>query len=51
MFRIIRVPSALDNFFRPLHPHFRWDYWTYFRLLILSMGVMWGRRNVAHVYR
>ena len=51
MFRIIRVPSILDNFFRTLHPHFRWDHWTYFRLLVLAMGVMWGRRNVANVYR
>jgi hypothetical protein len=51
MFRIIRVPSVLDNFFHTLQPHFRWHHWTYFRLLVLAMGVMWGRRNVANVYR
>jgi hypothetical protein len=31
MFRIIRVLSALDKFFRPLHGHFLWDHFTYFR--------------------
>ena len=31
MFRIIRVLSALDKFFRPLHGHFHWDHFTYFR--------------------
>jgi SRSO17 transposase len=51
MFRIIRVPSSLDKFFRPLQGHFHWDHFTYFRLLVLAMAVMWGRRNVAHVYR
>jgi SRSO17 transposase len=51
MFRIIRVPPSLDKFFRPLQGHFHWDHFTYFRLLVLAMAVMWGRRNVAHVYR
>ena len=51
MFRIIRVPPALDKFFRPLHGHFHWDHFMYFRLLVLTMAVMWGRRNVANVHR
>ena len=51
MFRIIRVPPCLDKFFRPLHEHFHWDHFTYFRLLVLTMAFMWGRRNVANVYR
>jgi SRSO17 transposase len=51
MFRIIRVPPALDKFFRPLKGHFHWDQFTYFRLLVLAMAVMWGRRNVANLYR
>jgi SRSO17 transposase len=51
MFRIIRVPSALDKFFRPLHGHFHWHHFTYFRLLVLTMAFMWGRRNVANVHR
>jgi SRSO17 transposase len=51
MFRILRVPPSLDKFFRPLHGHFHWDHFTYFRLLVLTMAFMWGRRNVANVYR
>lgn len=51
MFRIIRVPSALDKFFQTLKPHFHWDHWRYFQLLVLAMAFMWGRRNVANLYR
>jgi SRSO17 transposase len=51
MFRIIRVPPSLDKFFQPLRGHFHWDHFTYFRLLVLAMAVMWGRRNVANLYR
>jgi SRSO17 transposase len=51
MFRIIRVPPTLDKFFRPLHGHFHWDHFTYFRLLVLAIAVMWGRRNVTNLYR
>jgi SRSO17 transposase len=51
MFRIIRVPPSLDKFFRPLKGHFHWDHFTYFRLLVVAIACMWGRRNVAHVYR
>jgi hypothetical protein len=51
MFRIRRVPSALDKCFRPLHGHVHWDHVTYFRWLVLTMAFMWGRRNVANVHR
>ena len=51
MFRIIRVPPSLDKFFRPLQGHFHWDHFMYFRLLVLAMACMWGRRNVANLYR
>jgi SRSO17 transposase len=51
MFRIIRVPPFLDKFFRPLKGYFHWDHFTYFRLLVLGMAVMWGRRNVSNLYR
>jgi SRSO17 transposase len=51
MFRIIRVPAALDNFFQPLERRFHWNHFTYFRLLVVTIAVMWGRRNVAHLYR
>jgi hypothetical protein len=36
MFRIIRVPGSRDKFFRPLHHHFHWDRFEYFRLLVLA---------------
>jgi hypothetical protein len=51
MFRIIRVPAALDKFFGPLRCHFHWNHWTYFCLLVLAVACMWGRRNVANLYR
>ena len=51
MFRIIRVPPSLDNFFRPLKGHFHWDHFGYFRLLVLAIACMWGRRNVTNLYR
>lgn len=51
MFRIRRVPPTLDKFFAPLKGHFHWDHFTYFRLLVLTMAVMWGRRNVANLSR
>jgi DDE superfamily endonuclease len=51
MFRIIRMPRTLDKFFRPLHCHFQWDHFEYFRLLILVMAFAWGRHNVANLYR
>jgi SRSO17 transposase len=51
MFRIIRVPPSLDKFFQPLQGHFHWDHFAYFRLLVLTIACMWGRRNVANLYR
>jgi hypothetical protein len=51
MFRIIRVPAALDNFFKPLERHFHWNHFMYFRLLVVTVAFMWGRRNVATLYR
>jgi DDE superfamily endonuclease len=51
MFRIIRVPPTLDKFFQPLKGHFHWDHFAYFRLLVLPIALMWGRRNVANLYR
>ena len=51
MFRIIRVPPALDKLFHTLHPHFHWDHFAYFRLLVLVMAFAWGRRHVANLYR
>ena len=51
MFRIIRVPAVLDKFFGTLRPHVHWNHGMYFRLLVVAMAFMWGRRNVANLYR
>jgi len=51
MFRLIRVPPSLDKVFQPLKGHFHWDHFAYFRLLVLTIACMWGRRNVANLYR
>ena len=51
MFRVIRVPPSLDKFFRPLNGHVHWDHFPYFRLLVVAIACMGGRRHVAHVYR
>jgi Transposase DDE domain len=51
MFRLIRVPLALDKFFRPLERHVHWNHCRYFRLLVVAVACMWGRRNVANLYR
>jgi SRSO17 transposase len=51
MCRLIRVPPSLDQFFQPLKGHFHWDHFAYFRLVVLTIAFMWGRRNVANLYR
>ena len=51
MFRIIRVPRALDKFFRPLHHHFHGDHFESFSLLVLVTAFTWGRHNVANLGR
>jgi SRSO17 transposase len=51
MCRIIRVPPTLDYFFHTLQPHFQWNHFAYFRLLVLVIAFAWGRRTVANLYR
>jgi hypothetical protein len=51
MFRSIRVPRARDKLLRPLEQRFHWNHVSDFRLLVVVMACMWGRRNVAHRYR
>ena len=51
MFRIIRVPAGLDNFFQSLERCFHWNHFSYFRLLVVTMAFMGGRRNVANLSR
>jgi SRSO17 transposase len=51
MFKIVRVPAQLEPFFTSLEAGFHWDHFYYFRLLVLVMGLSWGRRNVSALYR
>jgi hypothetical protein len=51
MVRIRRVPAVLDKFFGTLRPHFHWNHGRYFRLLVVAMACMWGRRHVANLSR
>jgi hypothetical protein len=51
MFRLIRVPPTLDKFFQPLKGHFHWDHFIYFCLVVVTMAFLWGRQNVANLYR
>src|SRR6266550_1946723 len=51
MFRIMRVPLTPDKFVRPLERHFHWNHFSDFRLLVVAVACMWGRRNVATLYR
>jgi hypothetical protein len=51
MFRIICVPPTLDQFFQPLHGPVHWDHFADVRLLVLTIAVLGGRRNVAHLDR
>jgi hypothetical protein len=45
------VPLAFDTFFRSLARHFHWHHFSYFRLLVVAIACMLGRRNVANLYR
>jgi hypothetical protein len=51
MFRIRHVPPSLDKFFRPLTGHLHWHHDTYFRVLVVPIALMWGRRHVATLDR
>jgi SRSO17 transposase len=51
MFRMIRVPFVLDEFFHTLQPHFHWNHFAYFRVLVVVIAFAWGRRNMASLYR
>ena len=51
MFRIIRVPPALDKCFQPVAWHVPGNHVTYLRWLVVTMACMWGRHHVANVYR
>jgi hypothetical protein len=51
MFRFIHVPPILDQFFQSLKEHFHLDHFTHFCLLVVTIAYVWGRQNVANLYR
>jgi hypothetical protein len=51
MFLIRRIPPSLDKFLRPLHGYFHGNPGMYCRLLVVTIAVMWGWRNVANLSR
>jgi SRSO17 transposase len=51
MFKIVRFPSKLDNFFCSLTNEFLWDHFNYFRTLVLLIAFGWGKRNISSLYR
>jgi hypothetical protein len=51
MFRIIRVPPALDKCFQPVARHVPGNHVTYLRWLVVTIACMWGRHHVANGYR
>lgn len=51
MFKIVRFPKNLEDFFGPLEDYFHWDHFEYFRNLVLLITFAWGRRNISAMYR
>lgn len=47
MFKIVRFPSLLENFFRSLKTEFRFGHFEYFRMLVLLIAVSWEDKNIA----
>jgi len=50
MFKIVRFPSSLENFFRSLKTEFRFDHFKYFRLLVLLIAISWEDKNITSLY-
>ncbi|MBN2403115.1 MAG: hypothetical protein JXN64_12035 [Spirochaetes bacterium] len=51
MFRIVRFPSKIDNFFRSLKTEFRFGHFEYFRVLVLLIAVSWEDRNISSLHK
>ena len=51
MFRIVRFPSAINNFFCSLKTEFRFGHFEYFRMLVLLIAVSWEDRNISSLHR
>lgn len=51
MFKIVRFPSRLENFFRSLKTEFLYGHFEYFRLLVLLIAASWEDKNISSLYR
>ena len=51
MFKIVRFPKKLNNFFSSLKSEFRFGHFEYFRILVLLMAAGWDDHNISSLYR
>ena len=51
MFKLVRIPSKLDPFFRSLTNEFHWNHYHYFQVLVLLIAIAYGRRNISNLCR
>lgn len=51
MFKIVRTPSSVDDFFRSLTSEFHWNHAGYFRDAVLAMALTEGRHTVSNLVR
>jgi hypothetical protein len=51
VFKIVRFPSKLNNFFSSLETQFLYKHFEYFKMLVLLIAVTWEQRNIQALYR
>jgi hypothetical protein len=51
MFKIVRFPSAVKNFFSSLKTEFLFEQFEYFRMLVLLIAASWEDQNISSLYR
>src|SRR5512136_490903 len=51
MFKIVRFPSALENFFCSLKTEFLYGHFEYFRILVLLITLSKDDKNISSLHR
>jgi hypothetical protein len=51
MFKIVRFPSAIENFFRSLKTEFLFEQFQYFKMLVLLIAASWEDQNISSLYK
>lgn len=51
MFKIVRFPKKLNNFFNFLQSEFRFSHFEYFRALVLLIAAAWDDHNISSLCR